>query len=141
MRSMTLFEATLPWPPTVNTYWRRVGTRMLISADGREFHRRVAQILKLRLKYDGYEVVYGRLNPIDDRVAFSIQLFPPDQRRRDIDNIAKALLDSLQKCGVYHDDNQIDELHIRRCKVDKLKYPSGAVNVQIIKREESDDAD
>ena len=39
---------------------------------------------------------------------------PPDKRRRDLDNILKALLDSLVHAGVLIDDEIIDELHIIR---------------------------
>jgi crossover junction endodeoxyribonuclease RusA len=38
---------------------------------------------------------------------------PPDRRRRDLDNLAKAVLDGMN--GVlYDDDSQIDNLIIRR---------------------------
>ena len=37
---MTL-ELELPWPPSVNHYYRHVGPRVLISCDGRKFRERV----------------------------------------------------------------------------------------------------
>jgi crossover junction endodeoxyribonuclease RusA len=40
--------------------------------------------------------------------------FPPDRRRRDLDNLLKALLDSIEHAGVYEDDSQIDLLVARR---------------------------
>ena len=40
--------------------------------------------------------------------------FPPDRRRRDLDNLQKPLLDALQHAGVYEDDSQIDLLVSRR---------------------------
>jgi crossover junction endodeoxyribonuclease RusA len=49
----------------------------------------------------------------------SILAFPPDLRRRDLDNTLKATLDSLQKCGVYEDDFQIARLTIERCRPSK----------------------
>jgi crossover junction endodeoxyribonuclease RusA len=39
---------------------------------------------------------------------------PPDHRRRDLDNILKALQDSMQAAGVYNDDHQIDDLRVTR---------------------------
>ena len=38
----------------------------------------------------------------------------PDKRRRDLDNLLKATLDSLTHAGVWSDDSQIDALSIRR---------------------------
>ena len=39
---------------------------------------------------------------------------PPDNRRRDIDNVQKALLDALQHGGAYADDSQIVRLSIEK---------------------------
>ena len=41
-------------------------------------------------------------------------VFPPDRRRRDIDNVQKALLDALQHGGAYDDDSQIVRLSIEK---------------------------
>jgi crossover junction endodeoxyribonuclease RusA len=57
----------------------------------------------------------GRIQPQnrkgDKRVI--IMAFPPDKRRRDIDNIEKALLDTL-KGVAYDDDFQIADKRITR---------------------------
>jgi crossover junction endodeoxyribonuclease RusA len=37
-----------------------------------------------------------------------------DRRRRDLDNVQKALLDALEHGGVYRDDAQIDLLVVER---------------------------
>jgi crossover junction endodeoxyribonuclease RusA len=41
-------------------------------------------------------------------------VFPPDKRKRDIDNLLKSLLDSLTHAKVWKDDNQISDLRIYR---------------------------
>lgn len=97
---------TLPYPPSVNHYWRYVGGRPLISKEGRQYRTlivgevRLLRLVKLR----------GRLN-------VRLEFFPPDKRRRDLDNLNKALLDALQHAGVYGDDSQIDRLELVRMRV------------------------
>ena len=49
-----------------------------------------------------------------ERLSLMIEAFPPDKRRRDLDNLIKAIQDSLQYAGVYEDDSQIDYLTIKR---------------------------
>jgi crossover junction endodeoxyribonuclease RusA len=52
---------------------------------------------------------------------------PPDLRKRDIDNICKAVLDALGCAGVYDDDCQIDRLLLLR----GTKRKNGLVQVKI----------
>ncbi len=98
-----MLKLTLPFPPSINHYWRRVGNRTIISKAGREFRERVVARLKRK-----------NLDPIDGELAVEIQISPPDRRRRDLDNCLKALLDAMQHGGVYHDDFQIACLMIER---------------------------
>jgi Holliday junction resolvase RusA-like endonuclease len=89
------FAVELPYPPSVNHYWRRVGPRTLISREGRRFRERVLDILAAR----PVETLAGPL-------AVEMEVFPPDRRRRDLDNLQKAVLDALQHGGFYGDDSQ-----------------------------------
>ena len=43
-----------------------------------------------------------------------IHVRPPDNRKRDIDNLLKPLLDSLVEYGVIPDDSMIFDLRIQR---------------------------
>jgi crossover junction endodeoxyribonuclease RusA len=54
--------------------------------------------------------------------------FPPDRRRRDLDNIQKPVLDALEHVGVYEDDSQIDLLITRRREV----VPGGQLLVEVV---------
>ncbi len=40
-----MVELTLPYPPSVNHYWRRVGSKTLVSRAGRRFREDVGRIL------------------------------------------------------------------------------------------------
>jgi Holliday junction resolvase RusA-like endonuclease len=109
-----MLDLELPYPPSLNHYWRRVGARTLLSRGGRAFREAVGSILAAR-----------GVQPLDGPLAIAIDVYPPDCRRRDLDNLQKALLDALQHGGAYHDDSQIDELVIRRRDV----LPEGMVRV------------
>jgi crossover junction endodeoxyribonuclease RusA len=95
----------LPYPPSVNTYWRMVRGRMLISKKGK-IYRECAQHVT--------QVKFGA-----DRCQVLIYAYPPDHRKRDLDNICKAILDAIGRAGIYDDDSQIDRLTVLRRKVVK----------------------
>lgn len=102
MDTAQAIELTLPWPPTVNTYWRQWQGRTLISKQGREYRAAVAdQVL-----------IQRGAKHIDHAVRVDIQAFRPDRRRRDLDNLLKAVLDSLVHAGVMEDDALIEDLRI-----------------------------
>ena len=54
-----------------------------------------------------------------------IEAFPPDKRKRDLDNILKSLLDSLTHAGVWEDDSQIEDLRIYKATI------AGMVKVRV----------
>jgi len=112
-----VIQLSLPWPPSINHYYRRVGNRTLISRPGRNYRRTVVRQLRPHFR-----------EPLRGRLGVTIHAHPPDKRRRDLDNAQKALLDALQHAGVYADDSQIDALAIHRCK----PVPDGRVRVSII---------
>lgn len=109
---------TLPWPPSVNHYWRTWCGRMLISREGRTYREDVCALLA----GGGF-----RKPPSGGRIALCMDAFPPDRRKRDLDNLQKSVLDSLEHSGVYEDDCQIDLLVTRRRKPEV----GGRLNVRI----------
>ena len=94
-------QFVLPYPPSVNRYWRSVHGRVLISRDGRTYRTNVRTF-----------VLQNRITMITDLVAVTIVANPPDRRRRDLDNILKATLDAMQHGGILEDDVQVKELHL-----------------------------
>lgn len=97
-----MIELTLPWPPSVNTYWRTFNGRMIISAKGREYRETVGDQIILQRMVKHYSGL----------LRMEIEAFRPDKRRRDLDNLLKATLDGLAHADVYDDDSQIVDLRI-----------------------------
>ena len=100
-----MISIELPWPPSVNHYYRRTGGgRVFITAKGVDYRMNTSlACLEHKHTFDK-----------DVRLSVTIYAYPPDKRKRDLDNILKCLLDSLEKAQVFVDDSQIDELIIRR---------------------------
>lgn len=114
---------TLPWPPSINTYWRHIAKgklagRVLLSEKGREYRTAAMGVMLDQL---------GRYPRLSGRLKVTLACNPPDRRRRDLDNMPKALLDALSHAQVILDDSQIDDLHIVRGP----PTPGGCVVVSI----------
>jgi crossover junction endodeoxyribonuclease RusA len=99
----------LPWPPSVNACWRTVQGRTMVSKKGRIYKQAAARAV----------LAAGANKHLPGRLRVKLTAYPPDRRRRDIDNLTKLALDSMQVAGVYLDDSQIDELTIIRAEVEK----------------------
>ncbi|MGR4048630.1 RusA family crossover junction endodeoxyribonuclease [Kosakonia cowanii] len=116
----------LPFPPSVNTYWRAPNKgplkgRHLISADGRKYQSAACAAIIEQLR---------RLpKPSTEPAAVEILLFPPDARRRDIDNYNKALFDALTHAGVWEDDSQVKKMLVEWGPIVK----GGSVEITIAK--------
>jgi len=99
----------LPWPPSNNTYYRRVGNKTLISKKGREYKKAVLDhCVKFGVKPFG-----------DSKLIVNITAYYPDRRRRDLDNLLKAPLDAMMKAGVFEDDSQVESLSIKKSHQEK----------------------
>lgn len=111
-------QIKLPYPPSLNTYYRNWRGRTVISAQGLVFRNLVA-------------VATEGMPKTNERIRLTLLVCPPDRRRRDLDNVCKATLDALQHAGLYDDDSQIDELRIVRG--DKVDGGLLFVNLEEIK--------
>ena len=121
---MSAITVKLPWPPSVNHYWRSLvikgQVRVLLSSDGRKYQINcLAAVLK----------EHGMLEPLRGRLKAEVHVYQPDHRRRDIDNLLKSVLDVLKYTRVIKDDSLIDTLIITR---DRLAIrPGGEVHVMV----------
>ena len=109
----TWYELHLPFPPSINGYWRSIKRgkicAQILSEKGRDYKKTVAEVV-------------GKMDPFEGRIGVYMELCPPDRRKRDIDNYVKAVLDSLTECGVWIDDSQIDVLCVERGELTNKVY-------------------
>ena len=114
----------LPYPPSLNSYYRHVGNKVLISKAGREYRERIKTIVI----FDGIK----GFDKVDLQVI--ITCYPPDNRRRDIDNTLKCLFDSLTHAQVWSDDSQVKRLFVEK----KEPLENGQVILKIMEYQKND---
>lgn len=88
------FKYVLPFPPTVNTYWRQHGHTIHISPKGKRYKEQVAANI-------------GRVANTGAFLKATAVYLRPDNVRRDLDNYKKALYDALKEARVFQDDCQV----------------------------------
>jgi crossover junction endodeoxyribonuclease RusA len=113
-------KLTIPFPPSVNTYWGFKGSQRFLTSRAKVFKSAVAAEF-MRSGHEGFD---------DARLAVTIKLYPPDRRVRDIDNVVKSTLDALCQAGVFADDGQIDMLHVTREQV--IKFGAAEIFIQVL---------
>lgn len=103
------YEFELPDPPSLNSYYRHVGSKVLISERGRAYRSEGERAVRAPRSRGspGPEALEGGL-------GLRVFMNPPDNRRRDLDNALKATLDALTHAGLWCDDSQVDRLTIER---------------------------
>ena len=108
-----MIQLNLPWPPSVNHYYQRTKRGTSIGPRGINFRAAVAGCVQSQTSHSFDE----------QRIRIRIVAYPPDRRRRDLDNILKATLDALEHSGLYANDYQIADLQVLRgmpCKCGRL---------------------
>ena len=117
MKPITL---VLPFPPSVNGYWRTFKNRQILSKRGREYRK--SAVLTIMCSKDRPK------KPLEGRLTVSVWLYPPTLRRYDVDNFSKGILDALTHAGVWLDDEQVDEIHVYKCN--KIKGGEAVVRIE-----------
>lgn len=121
-------QATLPWPPSTNSLYRAgsKANQRYLTDTARAYRGRVLEALMIQ---------HIPRNHCDERIAVLLSISAPTSGRYDrcdLDNRIKAVLDALQHCGVFVDDEQVDLLIVAR----QPRTKDGGVDVAI--RSESD---
>jgi crossover junction endodeoxyribonuclease RusA len=100
----------LPFPPSINSYWLRGRHGTYLSPAGRRFRA-------LASRQAASDWIWL---PLAEPTIVEIDLYPPDQRGRDLDNHdGKAILDALVYGGVLRDD-----VHVKG-RLSRLHEPEG----------------
>lgn len=117
-----MLSLKLPYPPSINAYYgRNKFGSVYIKSAGKKYREDVMQQLKPLIT-----------NTLDCRLRCWVEVNCPDRRRRDLDNIKKALLDALTHAAVYEDDCLIDDLRSVRGE----NVSGGAVTVHLFRLED-----
>ena len=115
----------LPWPPSVNAYWRgrAAGKTVIVykTPEARVYSENVRAIVL---------AAHGIMQPLDGDLVMDIVLHAPDARRRDADNFNKCVWDALQGAGVFRDDSQVQSYRVTKGAVVR----GGLVLVEIWER-------
>jgi crossover junction endodeoxyribonuclease RusA len=105
------FRVRLPWPPSINHYYRRCRGMIFISEEGMQFR---ADVLDAWQRQTG-DVTFGHWRLL----ALRLTAVFPDDIERDLDNLLKATLDALQHAGAYRNDAKIKLLIVEQGRVEK----------------------
>lgn len=108
----------LPWPPTVNSYYK-------VTRQGHRYLDKKVRVFRASVAESVNEQVPGVT--LDESLFVEVYLYPPDRRKRDLDNYMKGLLDALTEAGLWEDDSLINQLHIFR----GVLVSDGAVRIEI----------
>ena len=97
----------LRWPPTVNHYYtisKGKRPRKILSEAARAYK----ELCSWGMLEQGTPKLKG------PRFSLFIVARPPDNRKRDLDNLLKPILDALVEYGAITDDSKVDDLRIVR---------------------------
>jgi len=100
-KDMREIKLTLPYPPTLNNMFITKGRIRVLSPKARAYKAEVVKRAQI-----------ARIEPIEGNVRVTMGIYRP-RKIGDIDNLSKAIFDSL-KGSAWHDDKQVVELHLFR---------------------------
>ena len=108
---MTGFAVSLPYPPSVNRLWRHVhtkgGCRTYKTDEARRFEATAFLLTKRAIMATERQMIPTPPYEV------SIEVWRPDKRRRDIDNVVKAAIDAVF-LAMGRDDAWVDRLTVWR---------------------------
>lgn len=118
---MSIIRLRLKWPVTVNSMYRSIKGRNILSKRAREYYN---WFLKTHPPLD---VILVPELP----VKLTLLFHPPKNFKYDIDNYFKNILDCMTKGRLFADDEQVVDLR----GLKRLKDPKGRGYVNVIMEE------
>jgi crossover junction endodeoxyribonuclease RusA len=115
----TTLTLELPWPPSVNHYYRAIARRKVFRGFVKWIGVNILSKDARKYKVAVEHAVIGVRSMGSVRLAVEIYLYPPNGQSFDISNRVKAVEDALENAGIFDNDNQIDRLIVERCEVHK----------------------
>ena len=98
---------SLPFPPSGNHSTKHAGGR----------HYSTPETISYRAKVNAQVMAENAARGLSGPLVVVCELFPPSNRRMDMDNRFKTLADALTHSGVWKDDSQIIDLRLVRGEV------------------------
>ena len=98
---MSKLELTLDFPPSVNRLWR-------VSKAGGMYRSKQYTDWRKKALWDA--AVQAKFKKITGSYKITVKAKRPDKRKRDLDNLIKALSDVLTSAGVIEDDSLCEHL-------------------------------
>jgi len=92
-------------PPSANSQWRIANNRIFKTKEAKSWQEEAAWELKLSAR--------GQKIPLD-RIGVTMEVFFPDNRKRDIDNLLKLTGDAIQESGIVKNDADIWAWNVRK---------------------------
>jgi crossover junction endodeoxyribonuclease RusA len=102
----------------VNSYYK-------VTRNGQRYLDKKVRLFRALVAESIHEQLPGVT--LDESLFMEVYLFPPDRRKRDLDNYMKGLLDALTEAELWVDDSVVDQLHIFRGAV----VSDGSVRIEI----------
>lgn len=120
------YKLLLDFPPSINSYYlqsrafsRGKTAGRVIAAAGKSLRIKYLQSVKEQMPGISFE--------IDEKIAITVVMHPPDKRKRDLDNYLKSMLDALTHAELWADDSIIDQMYVFRGKIVK----NGLIRLEI----------
>lgn len=119
-RQTRRIEFDVPYPPSANTIWRQGNGKTWLSPKYKAF---ITEVKATLLSLDEGEEIGSQ-----DVFSVTIELFPSDRRKRDIDNAVKPLFDAITKSKqVWEDDSQVVALTVVKGSPAKTPFAHVAI--------------